>query len=107
MRKTFIVLFLLLILTQQVNATQDGWIAKDKLLHIIHSAALVGLSYHIYHCQFRNPEYNSKVFAASFTGICGFAKELHDGKKESSKFSAKDMVANFIGIGIGILIFAQ
>ncbi len=78
----------------------------DKLLHIIHSAAIYGLSYHIYHCELNNKKECAILFSVSFTGITGISKEFYDLKKKSY-FSYKDLIADGIGIFIGYLLFTR
>uniref|UniRef100_A0A7C4YGQ4 VanZ-like domain-containing protein n=1 Tax=candidate division WOR-3 bacterium TaxID=2052148 RepID=A0A7C4YGQ4_UNCW3 len=83
---------------------KDDLFGKDKLLHIIHSAAIYGLSYHIYYCELRNDREGSIVFSISLTSLTGLSKEFYDLKKKSF-FSYYDLIADAVGIGIGFLIF--
>ncbi len=84
---------------------QDRWIARDKALHLGASAAIVGLVYHSYHCQFRNPESDSRVLAVSVSTGCGIGKELWDLRKSPRGLSWKDLVANGVGVLLGVLLF--
>ena len=84
---------------------EDRFFAKDKALHIIHSAAIVGLSYHVYHCQLKNPPENSRIFSVSFTSLVGIGKEIYDGVSKKGTASWKDLLADGLGIIIGVLVF--
>lgn len=83
---------------------QDDYFGKDKFLHLVYSAAIYGLSYHIYHCQLRNDREGSIIFSVSLTSLVGFSKEFYDLKKKSY-FSFKDLIADGVGIIIGFFIF--
>ncbi|RKZ23087.1 hypothetical protein DRQ18_01310 [bacterium] len=88
-----------------MSPPDDRWIAKDKGLHFICSFAIVGLSYHFYHCQLGRPEGESKVVAVSFTGLVGIGKEVYDSFIKKKGASWKDLVFDALGIGAGILFF--
>lgn len=83
---------------------QDDFFGKDKFLHVIHSASIYGLSYHLYHCQLHNDREGSIVFSVSITSLFGLSKELYDLKKKSF-FSYKDLIADGVGILIGYFVF--
>lgn len=84
---------------------EDNWIARDKALHIGASAAIVGLAHHSYHCQLRNPEGDSRVLAVSLSALCGIGKELWDLKTSPRGLSWKDLVADGVGILLGVALF--
>ncbi|MBI4721796.1 MAG: hypothetical protein HY769_02150 [Candidatus Stahlbacteria bacterium] len=42
-------------LINQIPTTpKDSWLAVDKFHHFSYSLCITGLSYHIYHCQFKD-----------------------------------------------------
>jgi uncharacterized protein YfiM (DUF2279 family) len=82
----------------------DSWLGRDKLLHIVVSSAIVGLAYHTYHCEFRNPNPGARMFSISLSGVAGVGKEVWD-KFDEGCPSLKDIVADFVGIGLGVFIF--
>jgi len=84
---------------------EDRWIARDKALHVGASAGIIGLVYHSYHCQLKNPEGGSRVFAVSLSAACGLGKELWDSKKVPRGLSWKDLVADGVGILLGVALF--
>lgn len=84
---------------------EDKWLARDKALHLGASAAIVGLAYHSYHCQLGHSETDSRVLAISLSAVCGIGKELWDVKKSPRGLSWKDLVADGIGVAIGVLLF--
>ncbi|MFQ5905924.1 MAG: hypothetical protein ACE5JA_05070, partial [bacterium] len=85
--------------------TEDEWFSKDKLVHALTSAYLVGFSYRIYHAEFRNPEENSRVFAVSLSAAAGVGKEVWDLCGSANKASWKDLAADAAGIVAGLLLF--
>lgn len=87
------------------SEVKDEWLSGDKLVHVLASAYLVGLSYRIYHTEFNNPQPNSRVFAFSFSAAAGIGKELYDMRKPDRTGSWKDMTANAAGITLGLLLF--
>ena len=99
--------FSILIVSATINMEkkEDRFFAKDKALHVIHSAAIVGLSYHVYHCQLQNPSEEAKVFSISLSAIAGIGKEIYDGLSKTGNPSWKDLIADGIGIILGVLIF--
>lgn len=84
---------------------EDRWIAKDKAFHVGASAAIVGLAYHSYHCQLRNPKGDSRVLAISLSSLCGIGKELWDLKRSPRSLSWKDLAADGVGILLGVALF--
>jgi len=99
--------FSILVLFSFMSPKNDKWIAKDKGLHIIHSACAVGLTYHIYHCELNNNHSGAVKFSVSLTSLAGITKEIFDSKKKPSSSSWRDLVADAIGIGLGVLIFCR
>lgn len=96
-------LFLLIILAslQPLGAEQfqDEWLAQDKSLHISLSSALVSTLYHLHQYRYGNSKVSSEVFAVQITIFIDIAKEIKD-----PKFSYKDLIADLLGITVGLLL---
>ncbi len=82
----------------------DRWLAWDKVEHLGISAFLSATSYKIYHDFYHNHKKPSLYFSSSLTFSLGLGKEVYDQKKPNGKFSYKDLVADILGIGLGLLI---
>ncbi|TET16417.1 MAG: hypothetical protein E3J78_08810 [Candidatus Cloacimonadota bacterium] len=85
----------------------DEWIAIDKFFHVAASAGITGLSYHLYHCQYNNPEKKSVYFSLSFATASGLGKEFIDAQYRKTGWSWKDITADAVGIALGYLLFIQ
>lgn len=93
---------------EEINKNEsDKWFAMDKFLHFTASAGITGLSYHCYHCQFKNPEKNSIYFSVTFAGASGIGKELFDLKYRKTGWSWKDIVVDAAGIAAGYFLFIK
>ncbi|MCK4306731.1 hypothetical protein KAW50_00735 [candidate division WOR-3 bacterium] len=93
--------------THRSAPTADRWISRDKFHHFSYSLGLTGLSYHIYHCQFNNPNPEARYFSISLTAVAGISKELYDKFYKKSIFSYKDLVWDAVGITVGSLLFLR
>ena len=82
----------------------DKWFARDKLEHLGVSAFLSGVSYCVFRDFYYNNQESSIYFSASLTFSAGLGKEFHDLKTPRGSFSYKDLVADILGIGLGLLI---
>ena len=82
----------------------DRWVAWDKAEHLGVSAFLCGVSYSIFRDFYRNQQESSIYFSAAFTFSAGLGKEFCDQKTPQGRFSYKDLVADILGIGLGLLI---
>ena len=82
----------------------DRWLAWDKVEHFGVSAYLSAVSYKIYHDFYNNHREPSLYFSGILTLSLGLGKELYDKKKPNGKFSYKDLVADVLGIGVGLWI---
>jgi uncharacterized protein YfiM (DUF2279 family) len=89
------------------RTVRDSWWARDKRLHIVASAASVGVSYHILHDRWHQGERNSREVGFSLTALMGLIKEVKDLRKAPSIFSYKDLIADGLGIGVGIYVFTR
>ncbi len=86
------------------DTQHDKWFAKDKFHHFSYSLGIVGLSYHIYHCQFNNDNPGARTLAISLGACAGIGKEIWD-KLTGNNISYKDLTADLLGIAIGTLLF--
>jgi len=82
----------------------DKWLAKDKLEHLGVSAFLSGVSYSVFHEFYRNDRGSSVGFSVSLSLGAGLGKEFLDLKTPPGRFSFKDLAADLVGIGLGLLI---
>lgn len=93
--------------TQQSQKPEDPWLGIDKLKHVVVSGMLVGVSYHIYHDRLHNPQFGSRLFAISISATAGLLKEGLDRRKTPPTCSKRDLVADTVGIVIGVLLFTR
>jgi putative lipoprotein len=82
----------------------DRWLAWDKVEHFGISAYLSFVSYKIYHDFYHNHKESSLYFSSGLTFSLGLGKEIYDEKTPNGKFSYKDLVADILGIGLGLWI---
>ena len=82
----------------------DEWVAWDKVEHLGVSAFLSGVSYSIFRDFYYNKKESSIYFSATLTLGAGLGKEFYDKKTPKGRFSYKDLVADILGIGLGLLI---
>ncbi len=82
----------------------DTWFAHDKLEHLIVSAFLSGTCCSILRDFYNNSQESSVYFSASFTLGVGLGKELHDLHAPTGRFSYKDLIADIVGIGLGLFV---
>jgi uncharacterized protein YfiM (DUF2279 family) len=82
----------------------DRWLAWDKVEHFGISAYLSAISYKIYHDFYHNRKEASLYFSSGLTFSLGLGKEVYDEKRPNGKFSYRDLVADVLGIGVGLWI---
>ena len=87
----------------QLNKTpKDEWIAIDKVQHFGYSLLVsLGCQYVLVN-KLDYEETKALPISSIMSFSAGLAKEVQDQK--SSFFSKKDMVANFIGISVAMLV---
>ncbi len=83
----------------------DRWLARDKVSHLALSAALVGFSYHLLRYEQQKPVASSRNLAAGISLGWGIAKETRDASRPGNHFCFKDLAADLLGAGLGMLIF--
>lgn len=87
------------------NRHPDRWLARDKASHLAVSAALVGFSYHLLRYERQEAGASSRNLAAGISLGWGLAKETRDASRSGNHFCFKDLAADLLGAGLGILIF--
>ena len=105
------VIFLLLIIflpTQAASPVEndppDRWLSVDKLQHLIISSHLTLLSYKIAHESYHNTPAASRIESVGLVLSIGLGKEFRDSRKPIRKFSYKDLVADALGVALGLII---
>ncbi|MBI5805532.1 hypothetical protein HZA73_05755 [candidate division TA06 bacterium] len=83
----------------------DRWLARDKVSHLALSAALAGFSYHLLRYEQRETGAASRNLAAGISLGWGLAKETRDASRPGNHFCFRDLAADLLGAGLGILIF--
>ncbi len=86
------------------SAIKDDWIKPDKGLHLIGSMICFLGSANSLQRFAGKTKNNAVLLGGSFTFSLGVAKELRDKSYENNIFSFKDLLADLVGIGIGLLI---
>lgn len=85
----------------------DSWLTRDKRLHLVVSAAMVGVSHHLLHDRWHCQAEESQYISVSVTGLAGLLKEFSDRRRVPPTCSYKDLIADGLGVLVGILVFAR
>ncbi len=88
----------------QEKAAKDQWLSFDKFQHFFLSTHLTVLSYEVYHRSYHNTKESSRYFSSGLVLSFGVGKEVADSHKSKGKFSYKDLVADGLGIILGLTI---
>ena len=83
---------------------KDRWLGSDKVAHLTLSLFISAISYKIYHDNYYNDKDSSILFSSGFTLSLGLGKEFYDRKRPNNKFSYKDLIADIIGISLGLVL---
>jgi uncharacterized protein YfiM (DUF2279 family) len=86
------------------KAPPDNWLGLDKLQHFLISAHLSLYTYQVSQESYNNTPPTARVEAVGLVISIGIGKELMDRQKPSDCFSYKDLVADALGIGLGLFI---
>jgi len=89
----------------EAKVYDDRWLARDKVSHLAVSVALVGFSYHLLRYEQQKPRASSRNLAAGLSLGWGLAKETRDSSRPGNHFCFKDLAADLLGAGLGLLIF--
>ena len=90
-----------------VQKPKDRWLAVDKYRHVVASAFLMGVSYNMARVEGKMNRKNAIVLGCSFSFSLGVTKEFRDYFHPKGVASFKDIVADVLGIGLGILCFTD
>lgn len=90
----------------QGTDSQDKWLSEDKFEHIFVSSFLLGITYYLSHYEFERTKREATQVAIGLSLSTGILKELYDLKDRGTP-SFKDILADVVGIIIGILIFTK
>ena len=85
----------------------DKIFAGDKGKHFVASFILTVFLYKIANTHLDWSKQSSKTFAVSTTFALGVCKEIYDKSKKENRFSFKDLFADVVGIGVGLIIVNQ
>ncbi len=82
----------------------DSWLGVDKAAHIAGSCMITvamseGLNYLAGYS-----DNTSKQFGVSVAFSMGLGKEIHDSLQSNNSFSYKDIIADIVGILVGIML---
>ena len=83
---------------------RDAWLAQDKAQHFVVSALLAGFGFAILREPLQRSEKQSFYLSGGLALSIGIGKEVSDLKKPKGHASFKDLVADFLGIGITLLL---
>ncbi len=100
-----ILLFIILSSSAIAEKTQpDNWLALDKLQHLLISAHLSLYTYKVSLESYNNTSSTARAQAVGLVISIGIGKELMDSDKPDDRFSYKDLIADALGIGLGLFI---
>lgn len=85
----------------------DPWFGKDKFDHFLVSAFLVNISYFYVREQVKFSHSTSLKTSISVSVGFGVSKEIWDKYYRKTLFSRKDLVADMLGVGLGLYICSQ
>ena len=85
----------------------DSWLTRDKRLHLVVSAGMVGVGFHLLHDRWLCEAEDSRIIAISLTALVGVMKEVTDKRKTPPTCSYKDLAADGLGILVGLLLFTH
>jgi len=84
----------------------DSWFGRDKANHLTVSAALVGFGYYATREEIGYGDCAARNSAIGFSLACGIAKEVYDWTSHKGHPSFKDIVADIVGVGVGIVMIS-
>lgn len=85
----------------------DSWLGKDKADHFIVSAFIAGACYYLGRAEFKHAHGTAVVLSLGVSGGIGLAKEIYDGLSKRGTPSWKDLAADILGTGVGILMLSN
>jgi len=104
----FLLVLSFLILSNQLTLAgqppPERWLAIDKLQHFMFSAHLSLLSYKASRDSFHNTTSTARVESVGLVFSLGIGKDLLDSRQPEGRFSYKDLIADALGIGLGLIL---
>ena len=85
----------------------DSWFSRDKAHHFLTSAFLTTAGYYYSREQKKFSNFKSQQNGIYFSLSLGMLKEIRDGLKKNNSFSWKDLVADILGTGVGLVIVSD
>lgn len=85
---------------------KDLLFGEDKAKHIVASFILTGAAAYYYRHRQKWSGEKSVAFGAGLTFSMGMAKEIGDLKSNTHFFSWKDLAADLVGIGLGVVLLS-
>jgi uncharacterized protein YfiM (DUF2279 family) len=85
----------------------DSWFSRDKAHHFLTSAFLASAGYYYSREISGNSDIHARTVGVSFSLSLGLFKEIRDGMQQKNSFSWKDLVADCLGTGLGILLMKE
>lgn len=83
---------------------EDKWLGSDKFAHFTLSLFVSAISYKMYHDNYYNKKNSSILFSSGFTLTLGLGKEFYDSTRPNNKFGYRDLIADVLGIGAGLIL---
>jgi uncharacterized protein YfiM (DUF2279 family) len=103
-----IFIFTVLILPYQLilagEPPPDRWLGIDKLQHLIFSTHLSLLSYKVSRDSYHNTTTTARAESVGLVFSLGIGKEFLDSNKPNDRFSYRDLIADALGIGLGLIL---
>ena len=85
----------------------DSWFSRDKAHHFLTSAFLTTAGYY-YSRELNNfSNFKSQQHGISLSLSLGLIKEIRDGIQKNNSFSWKDLVADILGIAVGLALVSD
>ncbi len=86
---------------------RDRWWSTDKYRHFLLSGFWAGFGYLLCNRHFEYPRGKSLVISGGVVFSFGLTKEIRDGLQPGNRFSYKDLVFDFAGVGCGLFIASR
>lgn len=85
------------------KSMEDRWCSLDKLQHFSSSFYLTVTAYYYLNKFDGFPSEDARCYSAVLTLNLGLGKELYDKCWKKTFFSGKDLVADFLGVLLGLI----
>ena len=85
---------------------RDPWLGFDKVQHVTFSALLTLSTQYVLEVNFDLREPRALPMSVASAAAIGLGKELYDHRTPGRWFSLRDLIADAVGIGLGVLVIA-